>query len=85
MSDASESPALIRTRKERFVLEYLKDLKGEKAAIRAGFPPAGARTQEAPRGQAYLRGLQQALGRNPRAELDRARPSLEEELETYLD
>src|SRR5215831_4263836 len=40
-----KSPTLIRTRKERFVLEYLKDLKGEKAAIRAGFPPAGARTQ----------------------------------------
>jgi hypothetical protein len=40
-----KNPALIRTRKERFVLEYLKDLKGEKAAIRAGFPPAGARTQ----------------------------------------
>jgi hypothetical protein len=40
-----KSPALIRTRKERFALEYLKDLKGEKAAVRAGFPPAGARTQ----------------------------------------
>src|SRR5262245_26530098 len=40
-----KSPTVIGTRMERFVLEYLKDLKGEKAAIRAGFPPAGARTQ----------------------------------------
>lgn len=34
-----------RDRKVKFVLEYLKDLKGEAAAIRAGIPEAGARTQ----------------------------------------
>jgi hypothetical protein len=36
-------------------------------------------------GQAYLHGLEQILGRNPRANLDRARSSLEKELEAHLD
>lgn len=32
-------------RRERFVLEYLKDLNGTQAAIRAGYAESGARTQ----------------------------------------
>jgi hypothetical protein len=36
-------------------------------------------------GQAYISRLKQALGRDPRADLDHARASLEEELEGHLD
>jgi hypothetical protein len=45
---------------------------------------AGKNWKEALVGK-YLHGLEQALGRNPRAELDRARASLEKEPEAYLD
>ena len=40
---SSETP--LRARERRFVEEYLVDLKGEAAAIRAGYPPKNARSQ----------------------------------------
>lgn len=41
----STAPKPLSPRQERFVAEYLVDLNGTQAAIRAGYSPAGAEAQ----------------------------------------